>query len=258
MFRVFSLVLVVASFTMATASERDCNELGLKQAFSPMWVQEVKACFLYTETDTQQMNQLSREPDGISVYSLSGSKKFTLVYDFPYAGTRAEIDDAFFISVDEYDEMLFVIHRVETPSSWDAVSDLYDVGVMKLKDGALVKDQALSRFFDLGGDLVDPQGKLSFIYPYKDKKSVENAVRSPLFRTVSSSSLIRGTINEKTFLYGGDAEPAVQDPSKKYLIKGDQVSVEDSVAGWCKVSYATNAKTISMWVQCKSIVFTNN
>ncbi|MNP37927.1 hypothetical protein D3C76_1314040 [compost metagenome] len=129
---------------------------------------------------------------------------------------------------------------------------------MRLQNKALVKDQAVSRFFDMGGDLVDAQGMPSYIYPYKDRKSVEEAIRSPIFQTVNSSNSIKGTIKEKTFLYGGDTEPAMQDPSKMYLIKGDQITVEDSMAGWCKVSYAVKTKLITMWVQCKSIVFPKN
>jgi hypothetical protein len=76
-----------------------------------------------------------------------------------------------------------------------------------------------------------------------------------VFQVVNSSTPVEGTIKEKTFLYGGDSEPAMQDPSKKYLIKGDQVMLEDSVAGWCKVSYVAAVKPITMWVQCKAIVF---
>ena len=40
-----------------------------------------------------------------------------------------------------------------------------------------------------------------------------------------------------------------------YLIKGDEVKVEASMAGWCKVSHITKIKPNTMWVQCKSIAF---
>ena len=259
MVKVLSAILILASITTAAASDRECNDLGLKQAFSSINVQGVMACFLYTEAGVQQEGQLSRDPDGVSVYSISKSGKSALVYEFPYAGTKGEINDVFLLSVDDArDDMLFVIHSVETPRSWNTVSDVYDVSVIGLQDGALVQDRKLSRFFDLGGDLVDAQGAPSYIYPYKDRKSVEDAIRSPAFQAVNSSASIKGTIKEKTFLYGGGAEPTMQDPSKMYLIKGDQITVEDSMAGWCKVSYAAKTKLITMWVQCKSIVFSKN
>ena len=110
--------------------------------------------------------------------------------------------------------MLFVIHRMETPRSWDPVSDVYDVSVMRVEGDTLLMDQKRTRFFDLGGDTVDGQGRSMYIYPYKDKKSVEEAVGLPLLHNLMADRAIAGTIIEKTFLYGGGSEPILQSPKK--------------------------------------------
>lgn len=256
MIKILSIILFLVSITTAAASDRACNEIALDQAYRYIDMRGTRACFVYTKTDEQYGGQLSRDPDGISVYAISKSGKPTLVYELPYAGTKGKVIDAFLLSVDGGpDEMLFVIHSIETPRSWDAVSDIYDVSVIRLQEETLVQDKKLSRFFDLGGNLVDAQGRTTYLYPYKNKKTVEEAVRSRLFDAIHSSTPIEGTMQEKSFLYGGELEPFLQDPSKMYLIKGDQITLKDSTAGWCKVSYTTKTKPITMWVQCKSIKF---
>ena len=144
---------------------------------------------------------------------------------------------------------------METPRAWDPVSDIYDVSVIRLEDETLLLDRKRTRFFDLGGDSVDEQGRSTYIYPYKDKKSVEAVVGSPLFNTIIADKEITGTIIEKTFLFDGGSEPEQQSQTKMYLIDGDRVVVTDSTAGWCKISYQAKIKTITKWAQCKSINF---
>lgn len=151
-----------------------------------------------------------------------------------------------------------MIHSIETPRSWDTVSDIYDVSAFRLQDGGLARDQKLSRFFGMGGDFADSQGVFTYKYPYKDKVSIDEAVRSPLFHAVYFSKAIDGVIKEKTFLYDGDSEPGLQNRKKMYLIKDDRVSVIDAMEGWCKVSYAGKAEPIIMWAQCKKINFSES
>jgi hypothetical protein len=236
-----------------------CSGIGLREAYRSMDVDRVNACIVYTKTNSQAEGKPSREPDGISIYSvaLSGTPKF--VYEFPYAGTEGRIIDAFFLPAKGgVEEMLFVIHRLEAPKSWDSASDVYNVSVLKREGDTLLLDQKRTRFFDLGGDTVDEYGHPTYTYPYKDKKSIETAIASPLFHTVAADEKVTGTIMEKTFLHGGDSEPLPQHSSKMYLIKGDLVLVEDTTAGWCRVSYQTKVKTIKRWAQCKSINFSGN
>lgn len=240
----------------AIASNEGCSGIGLRDAYNSMDVHGVKACFVYTKADVETEGQLSRDPDEISLYSVISSENPKLVYEFPYAGTEGKITDAFFLPVDGRDEkLLFVIHRMETPRAWDPVSDIYDVSVIGLEGDTLHLDKKLTRFFDLGGDSIVEQGRSTYIYPYKDKESVEEAVRSPLFHSIIADKEITGTILEKTFLYDGGSEPVQQSPTKMYLIAGDRVLVTDSIAGWCKVIYQAKVKPITKWTQCKSINF---
>jgi hypothetical protein len=243
----------------ATAGSEGCSGIGLREAHSSMDVHGVKACFLYTKADVKTEGQLSRDPDEISLYSVIPSKDPELVYEFPYAGTEGAITDAFFLPVaGAVEEMLFVIHRMEAPRSWDPISDVYNVSVIRREGDALLLDKKRTRFFDLGGDTIDEQRRSTYIYPYKDKKSVEAAIGSPLFHSIIDNKKITGTILEKTFLYDGGSEPLPQNSSKMYLIKGDRVLVEDSMAGWCRVSYQAKVKIIAKWAQCKSINFSAN
>jgi hypothetical protein len=249
-------VVVCLLGSTAIASNEECRGIGLREAYNSMDVHGVKACFIYTKADVKTEGQLPRDSDEISLYSVISSENPKLVYEFPYAGTEGKITDAFFLPVDGMDEkMLFVIHRMETPRAWDPVSDIYDVSVIGLEGDTLLLDKKRTRFFDLGGDSVDEQGRSAYIYPYKDKKSVEEAVWSPLFHAITADKEITGTVLEKTFLYDGGSEPVQQSPTKMYLIDGDTVLVTDSMAGWCKVSYQSKIKIITKWAQCKSINF---
>ena len=232
-----------------------CSGMGLREAYSSMELDRVNACIVYTKANLQSDAQLFRETDGISLYSVVLSEYPKLVYEFPYAGTEGTITDAFFLQVGGGEEMLFVIHRIEAPRSWDSVSDIYDVSVFRLEGDNLLLDKNFTRFFDLGGDSVDEQGRSMYIYPYKDKKSVEAVVGSPLFYSIVADKEITGTILEKTFLFDGGSEPIKQSKAKMYLIEGDRVLVTDSTAGWCKVSYEAKIKMITKWAQCKSINF---
>ncbi|MGF6091827.1 hypothetical protein [Pseudomonas sp. 18173] len=143
----------------AIASNEGCSATGLREAYSSLDVHGVKACFVYTKPDLQAKGQLSREPDGISLYSVVSSEKPKLVYEFPYLGTEGVITDAFLLPVDEGgEELLFVVHRMEIPREWDPVSDIYDVSVFRFEADTLLLDKKLTRFFHLGGDDVDKKG----------------------------------------------------------------------------------------------------
>ncbi|WP_223465881.1 hypothetical protein [Pseudomonas sp. GL-RE-26] len=233
-----------------------CSGIGLREAYSSMELDRVNACIVYTETNLQADAQLFRETDGISLYSVILSENPKLVYEFPYLGTGGVITDAFFLPVGEGgEELLFVVHRMEMPKIWDPASDIYDVSVFRLEADTLILDKKLTRFFHLGGDEVDKQGGTTYVYPYKDKKSVQKTAGSPLFQAILTGKVINGSIMEKASLYDGGSEPLLQYSPKMYLIKGDKVLVEDSWGGWCKASYQAKVEIITKWVQCKSINF---
>lgn len=233
----------------------NCRGIGLREAYSSFDVDKVNACIVYTKSDVQTEGQLSRDPDGISLYSVVSSDTPKLVYEFPYDGTEGKIIDAFFLPVGRGEEMLFVIHHIVAPDSWSRVRDIYDVSVFRVGADSLFLDKKLTRFFHLGGDEIDRQGRVPYIYPYKDKSSVEKAAGSPLFRAIIADKEIPGTVLEKNVLYDGGSEPLLQYSPKMYLIKGDKILVQDSWAGWCKISYQAKVKIVDKWMECKSINF---
>ncbi|MEF9672782.1 hypothetical protein QNM99_12890 [Pseudomonas sp. PCH446] len=256
MIKLLSIVFFSSSIATALASNHTCSDIGLEQAYRPVEIEGITACFVYTETIPQYEGQLSRDPDGISIYSVSKVEEPKRVYEFLYAGTKGKINDVFSLPIEgAHKKLFFVLHSIKKPRPWETVSDIYEVSVIRLQDGALIHDQKLSRFFDWGGDFADAQGRPTYIYPYKDKEAVVEAVRSPLFRIAHLSTPVEGVIQEKSFLYNGDLEPSSRNKTKMYLIKGDRVTVKDVTAGWCKVLYAGKAKPITMWAQCKTINF---
>jgi hypothetical protein len=245
--------------TTKISDANKCSSIGLREAYSSMDVERVNACIVYTKTDLQANAKPTRKPDGISLYSVIPSESPKLVYEFPYLGTEGVITDAFFLPVDDGgEELLFVVHRMEIPRAWDPASDIYDVSVFRLEADTLLLDKKLTRFFHLGGDEVDKQGRTTYAYPYKDKKSVEKTVSSPLFHAIHTGKIITGSIMEKAYLYEGGSEPLLQYAPNMYLIKGDKVLAEDSWGGWCRVSYKTTIKKITKWTQCKSINFSES
>jgi hypothetical protein len=243
----------------AIAGNVECSGIGLREAYSSLDIHGAEACFVYTMASTENEEKHSRDPNGISLYSVVPSKSPKLVYEFPYLGTEGVITDAFFLPVGEGGEdLLFVVHRMEIPRVWDPASDIYDVSVFRLEADTLLLDKKLTRFFHLGGDDMDKQGRTTYVYPYKDKKSIEKTVSSPLFHAILTSKVITGSIMEKTFLYDGGSEPLLQYAPKMYLIKGGKILAEDSWGGWCRISYQTTIKKITKWTQCKSINFSES
>lgn len=255
------LILLLSFFfgSTAFASNEKCSNVGLREAYKSMSTNGLDICFAYTKSDVRAEKKLSSDPDEISLYSVAPSKKPKLIFQFPYAGTEGTITDAFFFTAEgKFEETLFIIHRMEAPKSWDSVSDIYSVSVFRWEGDSLLPDQKRTRFFDIGGDTIDEHGQSTYMYPYKDKKSIESAIASPLFLTVVADEKVTGTIMEKTFLHDGGSEPLPEYSSKMYLIKGDRVLVEDTTAGWCRVLYQTKVKIIKKWAQCRSINFSVN
>lgn len=256
MTKILSVLTFLCLITAANASEL-CGEVGVRIAYEPLMVEGALLCFLYTNnTPGPDSNKLSVEPDGISILSMAKGRKPKLVYDLPYAGTVGKINDAFVIATNgNQDKRLFVLHSAEAPSTWDAVGDVYDVSVIDVGKNEIVLDKTLSRFFDMGADIGDSKGRIKFYYPYKDRRSVEKAISSPIFRSVRTSTSVDGVVSGKTLIYGGDLEPANWEPSKKYLLKGSRVTVEDSMGGWCKVSLKKGAEQFRKWLLCDAVVF---
>lgn len=245
--------VLMICFESATAGSAPCHSAGLRTAYKPLEIHGTAVCFFYTPNKLDKSgNKSYLDPDGISLYSITTSGQAELLYELAYAGTKSEIKDAFIGSV-AGGERLFVIHAMEAPSSWDIVGDVYSVSVINFDGEKFVVDLELSRFFDLGGDSMNAQGQIKYVYPYKEKASVENAIRSAIFKSVELSTPASAIVREKTALYGGDLEPATWEVSHRYASKSDRVTLEDSMAGWCKISYVAERMPTRMWLICDAI-----
>ena len=255
MIKCLFFIALLICYENAVAGSDPCSNAGFRKAYKSLKIDSSLVCFLYIPNTLKKSdNSLSSVPDGISLYSSNASGKAEFLYELTYAGTKNEIKDAFLSSIDG-GKRLFVIHSMEAPNSWDVVNDAYSVTVINFDGENFVVDLRLSRFFDFGGDSMDDQGKIKYVYPYKDKASVEKAIRSPLFKSVETSTPVSAIVREKTALYGGDLEPATWDVSQRYASKNDRGTLEDSMAGWCKVSYTADIAPVRMWLICDAISF---
>jgi hypothetical protein len=227
------------------AKEAYCNVPGLKEASKPVQSKKFAFCFFFTPADDGTTTPTSSDPPAISIYFSFDKAPPTLLYELPYSGTESIIEDAFLVPSRE-SERLAIIHSSDKPSTFEIAGRLYDVTVFDLSKSRPEMDLIAKKFFDGGGDLSDPNGSVTYYYPYKTREEVVSALQSPIYGAKSESPL-SATVTDKAFLY---SEPNSREMSRTYLIKGDVVSVEAATAGWCNVSYQGKSKSIIKWMQC--------
>lgn len=83
----------------AIAGNEECSGIGPREAYNSLDVHGLKACFVYTKVSVKNERTYSRDPDGVSLYSVISSENPKLVYELPYAGTEGAITDAFFFQL---------------------------------------------------------------------------------------------------------------------------------------------------------------
>jgi hypothetical protein len=240
------------AFSTAVAESRTCEGIGMGQAYQTILMNETAVCFIYAESSEAEKGALSTPAYGMYIYYVSRVGRLTFAQELPYAGTKGRIHDVF-LSHAAGAEALFIIYSIEKPRSWDSISDIYGVSVLGFHGDTLIQDKKLSRFFGMSGDFSELQSGEYYSYPYKKRASIEEALRSPEFLLTASIIPVKGVVKAKAFLYGGDLEPTVK--TRMYLIGGDQVMVQDSTEGLCKISYAAKKKTITKWILCSMIDF---
>jgi len=190
-------------------------------------------------------------PDIVALYTRSSFGVSGKVNYFSGVSSPGVIHDVFLLSIaPDLGDRLFVIYRDPHPSRW--FSELYQVAAFQLHEGSLGEDKGVSSFFGLSGDLFHDGVMHGF--PYKSRKEIEKAVNSALFRLVTSSGTVGGTVQGKTYLYEDIPTADWNSVTSSYLIKGDQVSVTEATVGWCKIIYSAGVKPIEAWVSCDSIV----
>lgn len=250
-----ALTLCIFLTCEAPASENNCSKLGLKEAFSETTFKDSVVCYLFVKTTDNESDTsgLSVDPDGISIYSLVKGKEAERLVDLPYAGTNGKIVDAFTSSADEGGEpKLYIIHSFELPSSWEALSDIYNVTVLSAKGDNLVVDKKASRYFGMGADLTNANGHI-FQYPYKSKEGLQSALNSLLYKKIMLSATIKGRLIKKTPLYLGEFEPIFHEQTSLYKEKDSAVLIDDSTKGWCRTKNLKSQTTINVWLECSAL-----
>ncbi|QSQ51502.1 hypothetical protein [Xanthomonas translucens] len=235
---IFSLPLVLH------AKESSCGNSALKEASKPLYSRDFTFCFLFTTPE----EGVPTDPAAISVYYSSGKTKPVFLYELPYSGTESRIEDAFLVPTDG-GERLAIIHSSDTPSTFEIVSQLYDVTVIDIGRNPPSLNETAKHFFDFGGDFADANGKVIYKYPYKTRDTVIAALKSKIFG-IGPNGKLAATVKDKALLY---PEPNSREKTKSYLIQGDKVSVEDATSGWCKIRFQAKAKQIVKWMDCSSL-----
>lgn len=239
-------LLLLATSTSASAS---CDTPRPGQAHAPLMLGDNTVSFIFQPVFDEQGRALDSEGPQIVVYFREKGKSAVLAGELPYLATTGRIEDAFVQDIDHDNQPdVIVIHSAEVRSQTDFQGPFYSVLAFTRANGSLTLNERVSRWFGSGGDTSQVPGGQPF--PYKTRASIQAASGTSLFDLSSSSHTLTGTIGSKAFLYNS---PVPQDKTRKYLVKGDKVTIEDATAGWCKVTYAGNKKPLQMWTHCSAI-----
>lgn len=207
--------------------------------------------FVSIEKETGDTSQTQEVGIDINLFKCSdGTRK--LVGQLPYLSSTGQVRDAFLYAPDGVDvKRLFVIHSVEIRSDTGVKysGDYYSVNVYKVEGDSYVRDDRLSTYFGDGGDILAENYKgLLYEFPYKNKSSVLEKLKSKLYRAWRAGTPVSLVINKKTPIYGS---PVLADVTRMYLVEGDKVWQDAVEAGWLSIIYRTSkGKEIRGWIQC--------
>ncbi|GAB3052487.1 hypothetical protein [Stenotrophomonas tumulicola] len=242
-----AVALVLPLSACANASALPCDALPQEAASKPVEANGTVFCFVHARPQDEAPGSAPSGPAAISVYASRQGAPATFVYELPYSGTDSVVDDAFLANGRSAGEQVVIIHSSDAPSTFEITGKLHDVTVLDVSGKHPVVSEKARKFFDIGGDVADASGNITFHYPYKTRQPVIAALDSPIFNA-SASNPVAAQVKDKAFLY---PEPDSRVASKAYVIKGDTVSVQDASGGWCQVSYQGKSKAIVRWMQCE-------
>lgn len=238
-----------------TYAESTCSDIHGQQSYPPLTVTSGTICFVQEPV----LDLKTRKPigaDAISLYYISNggvpikAEGRGLLYD----DTPGKIVDAFSSSIDQgRNESIFVIHSMNVRSSLvepNSSGKFYSVSVFDLADKKLHRDERASEWFGTDYSWLSDGRKIIYKFPYQSKADVLRGIDSPFASLMSSKEKISAVVNGKSYLFD---DSSIKNKTKKYLIKGDRVAVEDVSAGWCRVNYSSGKVPLDMWLMCAAL-----
>lgn len=248
----FALVIVLACSLVRAGSA--CGDINGLQSYPPLVMKGGIVCFVMQPVFDR--GGVSVGADEIALYFISEGRKPTraegrgLLYD----EVPGQIVDAFVFDLGNANrDSLIVIQSMEIRGSLVEASssgEFYSVAVFDQVGAVLRRNERASGWFGDGySKLVSENGSI-YEFPYKSQKLIRQARSSAFASLMLSEGSIPVRVKIKSRLYDG---PSVRDETRKYLVSGDNVTVDRATAGWCRVNYSGGRRPLQMWLMCSAL-----
>jgi hypothetical protein len=249
------ILLAIVLVSGSAYAKNTCTDIHGAQSYPPMSIKRGVVCFVQ-EPVLDSKTEAPIGADSISLYYIANgnipvkAEGRGLLYD----DTPGQVIDAFSLSVgSDHVEKIFIIHSMEIRESLvepNSSGKFYSVSVFEPIGSILRQDERSTDWFGAGYSWLSDGRKIVSKFPYRSRKDVRQAINSPFALLMSGGSSIPVKVKSKTYLFD---ESNIRGKTKKYLIEGDRAAVEEVTAGWCKISYAGDAKPIRMWLMCSAL-----
>lgn len=187
----------------------------------------------------------------VSFVSCKGNKQ--RIAGLPFLTATGTVRAAFLEKVAANEKpALFIIHSVgvATYTGYNYMSDYYTIHVYDNTLAGYVRNNKISNYFGVGGDISSnpEQISLDYHFPYQTAEAVNSKLNSIAFKRWFRGENIKLKINKKTSIH---ATASLHDVTKMYLIKGDQAQQTSVEAGWVEFLFSTSKhKDIRGWIKC--------
>ncbi|MDR2926432.1 MAG: hypothetical protein LBU76_10895 [Azoarcus sp.] len=248
------LLLMFSSFALAGSI---CDKISSKQPRPPLEIEDGIICF-------EEMTKISTA--GI-IY-----KQWTTVYFIPHeqkpetfnkrlhlSHVEGVIVDAFILNFDAGEKGGVVLIFAEKvlhpdPGSSDTIYSVqvFTQNIITSKSNEKMLDYNRRASGWLGYDFswYSDEHKIIYKFPYMTQKSIREALHSPYAPLMLRDEIIPVIVKRKSHLY---EYSGVHGKTKKYLIAGDEATVDEYKKGWCRVNYSGGKKPLQMWMMCDAL-----
>ena len=249
----FSLFLLV--FCKVAFANSTCADIPGKQNYPPLKVNNGLLCFIEKPVVDEKTKEVYSQQH-INLYYVPFGGVPVKVEDegFLYDHDAGKIVDAFFLDVD-YDDKdeIIVIHNFEIRHSLaepNSSKIFYSVYVFNQTEPGLKRNVRASDWFGSAYSEFYQGKKIIYKYPFMDQTSIREAMFSPFVVLMLRDKIIPVIVKQKAYLY----EAAIANKhTKKYLIDGDEGTVDKHENGLCRINYTGGENPLQMWIMCDAL-----
>ena len=254
-FKLLFLCFALSGSSLAIG-ETTCSNINGKDANKPLSVDNGIFCFKLQPAQDHNGNILPGAEPEIRIYFIKSGRRVLEIKDWAVPGI---INDAFNIDVNKdgkRDVIVISSNEIRTYTGTCLVSPWYSVSVFTQNVSGFEYDRRATEWVGWGGDLTKVQelcdeNELIYVYPYKTKEAVEKALSSsPFVSLLENNTALPATVVRKSWLYESST---VATQTKKYLIAGDKVMVDEVTASFCEITYTGGKKPLQMWMKCSDL-----